>query len=375
VKLGLISYPLYLWHWPLLSCARILYPREPSPLALVGLLAAALILAWFTYRFVEVPIRTRAHQAGVAPRILSAAVVLLVLGAACAAGLIPARVRPTTAFVQSELALDRALRAATEEKPCASDIAVSAQLAPFCTLQEGAPGARTIVLWGDSHARAWSPAIFEIGRKRGLRVVLITHAACAPLLGVRSNDPDVDPACRELGLAEDVIKTIAALQPSQIYLTARWGIYAHGWRVHGRLQTRTHFHTQSAQGAADEASSQAALSARFLPTVHALAALAPVTLLRAVPTLELSFERGTERYPADFEPTLAEHRAREALSERLITLASQRILAVRVVDPASLLCQERCRATLPGMLAYSDDNHLTAQATRRFEAELETGLP
>jgi peptidoglycan/LPS O-acetylase OafA/YrhL len=374
VKLGLISYPLYLWHWPLLTFARILQPREPSPPALLGLLAAATTLAWLTYRFVEIPIRTRARRAGVASWILSVAGVLVVLGAACAAGLIPARVRPTTAFVRGELTLDRTLRAATEERPCAPDIAVSAPLAPFCTFVPGVPGGQTIVLWGDSHARAWSPVIFELGRKRGLRVVLITHAACAPLLGVRSNDPDVEEACRELGLADDVIKAITALEPSHIYLTARWGIYAHGWRVRGRLQTRTHFHTQSARGPADEASSQAALNARFLPTVQALTALAPVTLLRAVPDLELSFEQGTERAPADFEPTLAEHRAREAISDRLITRASQRFPTVRVVDPASLLCQERCRAALPGLLVYSDDNHLTAQAALRFEAELASAL-
>jgi hypothetical protein len=252
---------------------------------------------------------------------------------------------------------------------------VTARLAPFCTFAEGAPRGQTIVLWGDSHARAWSPVLFEIGRKRGLRVVLITHAACAPLLGVRSDDPDVDQACRELGLAEDVIQAITALEPSHLYLTARWGIYARGWRVHGRLQSRTHFHTQTARGPADEASSQAALNARFLPTVQALVALAPVTLLRVVPALDLSFEQGSERDPANFEPTLAEHRAREAISDRQITLVSQRFPTVRVVDPASLLCQERCRAALPGLLAYSDDNHLTAQATRRFEAELEPPLP
>jgi hypothetical protein len=141
------------------------------------------------------------------------------------------------------------------------------------------------------------------------------------------------------------------------------------------LQTRTHFHTQSASGAADEASSKAALQARFLPTVQALAALAPVTLLRALPNLALSYERGSERDPADFEPTLGEHRAREAISDRLITLASQRISNVSVVDPASLLCEQRCRGALPGLLVYTDDNHLTAQAAHRFEAQLQPILP
>ena len=56
VWFGLISYPLYLWHWPLLSLAEILQD-EPAP-ALRGVLALlAVALAWLTYRFVETPVR------------------------------------------------------------------------------------------------------------------------------------------------------------------------------------------------------------------------------------------------------------------------------------------------------------------------------
>ena len=56
VAIGLISYPLYLWHWPLFSFARILY-GEPSVAMLLGLILAALLLAWATYRFLEKPVR------------------------------------------------------------------------------------------------------------------------------------------------------------------------------------------------------------------------------------------------------------------------------------------------------------------------------
>jgi hypothetical protein len=58
VWVGLISYPLYLWHWPLLSFLRILSPDKPTTAVTVSVLAAAIILAWLTYRFVERPIRS-----------------------------------------------------------------------------------------------------------------------------------------------------------------------------------------------------------------------------------------------------------------------------------------------------------------------------
>jgi peptidoglycan/LPS O-acetylase OafA/YrhL len=57
VAIGLISYPLYLWHWPLLSFARILASQTPTVEVRLVLLALSFLLAYLTYRFVEKPIR------------------------------------------------------------------------------------------------------------------------------------------------------------------------------------------------------------------------------------------------------------------------------------------------------------------------------
>lgn len=57
VGIGLISYPLYLWHWPLLSFARILLGHPPPPAVALLLIVASLTLAWLTYHFIEKPVR------------------------------------------------------------------------------------------------------------------------------------------------------------------------------------------------------------------------------------------------------------------------------------------------------------------------------
>ncbi|HUK05798.1 MAG TPA: acyltransferase family protein, partial [Burkholderiales bacterium] len=57
VRVGLISYPLYLWHWPLLSFARIFERDEPSPALRGALVAASVALAWMTFAAIEAPIR------------------------------------------------------------------------------------------------------------------------------------------------------------------------------------------------------------------------------------------------------------------------------------------------------------------------------
>jgi len=57
VWFGLISYPLYLWHWPILSFIRILEPMPIGPMGRIGAIILAVALAWATYVLVEKPIR------------------------------------------------------------------------------------------------------------------------------------------------------------------------------------------------------------------------------------------------------------------------------------------------------------------------------
>lgn len=76
VSVGLISYPLYLWHWPLLSFSRIVTGREASLLLRIGAVALAMLLAWLTYRLVEKPIRFGPRRRQKALLLIAALVVL-----------------------------------------------------------------------------------------------------------------------------------------------------------------------------------------------------------------------------------------------------------------------------------------------------------
>ncbi|MDA9538521.1 hypothetical protein ACM41_20610 [Bradyrhizobium sp. CCBAU 21362] len=63
VFVGLISYPLYLWHWPLISYAYIIrLGKPPTPLMAATLVAISFLMAWATFRFIECPIRLGAHR-------------------------------------------------------------------------------------------------------------------------------------------------------------------------------------------------------------------------------------------------------------------------------------------------------------------------
>jgi peptidoglycan/LPS O-acetylase OafA/YrhL len=62
VAIGKVSFPLYLWHWPLLSILAIYTAGAPSALQRVLALFISLIFAWLTYRFLEQPIRKRVNK-------------------------------------------------------------------------------------------------------------------------------------------------------------------------------------------------------------------------------------------------------------------------------------------------------------------------
>jgi peptidoglycan/LPS O-acetylase OafA/YrhL len=79
VFVGLISYPLYLWHWPLLSFSRIVEGQTPSLLIRSSTVLISVVLAYLTYRLIERPIRFSNSMHGM-KRIAALCTLMLVFG-------------------------------------------------------------------------------------------------------------------------------------------------------------------------------------------------------------------------------------------------------------------------------------------------------
>src|ERR1700728_4617589 len=88
VAIGLISYSLYLWHWPLIVFAKYISFEPLSAASTASLLALSVVLAAFSWRYIEMPVRRRAVLQ-TRSRLLRAAaystVVIIGSGAVCAA--------------------------------------------------------------------------------------------------------------------------------------------------------------------------------------------------------------------------------------------------------------------------------------------------
>jgi peptidoglycan/LPS O-acetylase OafA/YrhL len=217
---GAISYPLYLWHWPLLSFAHNLVgDRLPVALAL-GLLLAATLLAYLTWRFVERPLGAayRSRPVTVAASLLAGLVLAGVIGGATRKTdgfpqRFPQSVRDVYSFYVRDGAHMLNEMACVEPNVQSRDTLENARekARSFFAGNNCAKPARldepTIVVVGDSHALHLISGLKTVYRDRA-NILLFSVTACEPLTAK-------GPARCE-ALNDEILRNIAALQPAAI---------------------------------------------------------------------------------------------------------------------------------------------------------------
>ncbi len=379
--LGLLSYPLYLWHWVVLAYARILIGQEPILPLKISLLIGSLFLAWLTYEFIELPLRfgstSKTTWARFKTMALGLGITLVGLTGLSIkySGGVPNRkiADEGEAAVLGRIKIDEGIRHAFPLAGCDYDSNIERTVTRFCASFGDQKAPRTIVVWGDSHSEAWAPAFYEIGREIGARVIVFSHRGCAPLIGTRRTDGVSDAKnCERFALANDVLASIQKLKPSHVFLVARWSLYNYGWLVQGTLQQATHYLITTEDGTATRETSQKALNEKIPATILALSEVAPLTVIRTVPVLKTYIDVGMSRAKDRFEPTAFSHREFERFTDEIINRGIQEARTrgkfVDAIDPAELLCdKQKCHAMLNMTVVYSDDNHLTAQGAFLFK--------
>lgn len=217
VLVGRISYPLYLWHFPLLVLARLQWGPSLSVPVTLALVGASVALAYGTYRLVELPVRSLAARGSWRPAALVAP-----LAAAGAAGLavflaggLPNRL-PTEMQQLSTVAFD--YKRAYRESRCFLQPWQGARAFRADCVDAG--DGKLLVLWGDSHAAHLYPGLALAARERRFRIAQLTASACPPLLDYRSS---ARPNCH--GINRAALTRVRALQPQTVVLSAQWERY------------------------------------------------------------------------------------------------------------------------------------------------------
>jgi peptidoglycan/LPS O-acetylase OafA/YrhL len=184
VGIGLISYSWYLWHWPLIALTRVVSAAPPTVWQLLVVVAASLILAWLSWRFIERPFRHPSKQpsngAVLVQYGMALAAVMGLSGAIYAANGLPQRMNPDVKRVEAILAESRG-------GPCLANYGDDRpSMSASCV---GAPVPR-IALLGDSHAAALGTAFRAAAAAHGHGFVQFTKASCPALLGATRAMPN-----------------------------------------------------------------------------------------------------------------------------------------------------------------------------------------
>ncbi len=198
VGVGLISYSLYLWHWPILSLAQYCSGDALAPVPKACLVAFAFVAATFSYFFVEQPFRRMPRTSRTLRRFAVASALCCVPGFVLLAGRgWPSRY-PVAARIEQE-AHSPSIATCT-----AQDGQSSPMTSGSCSFVKGHP---TIAIMGDSHAASLNRYLQSALESRGWSVAQFTKTSCPPLglVAPSSADRENCVAFNQTSLAE-VIK-------------------------------------------------------------------------------------------------------------------------------------------------------------------------
>lgn len=328
VGIGLISYSLYLWHWPLIVFTEYAIDSNVTGATRIAVLLASLALAWVSWRFVERPFRNARAFSRQRIFIMSGtgmAMAAMVAGLMLPLGGWSGRFSPqVNHFIAGHDDISPK-RAACLSKAIDGE-------RPECTF--GARAAPSVLVWGDSHGVELSWVLGQTLGRHGQAVMERTRGSCPPMIGYSvANDPGC--ALFNQGVLAQISQT-----PSirRVYLVAYW-----------------------AGGAYRQPRSPAMIDTTI---AQLQAAGKQVTLIGPIPTQPFDVPRHLAHAAAmgtvgnRGSTTLADHR--KAVSWLTDNYPRWRAKGVTIVDPLAVLADgDRTRLMMDGKPLYFDYHHLS----------------
>ena len=368
VFVGVISYSLYLWHWPIVTFARLAHVGALGPGDTTLVILASMLMAVLSFELVESPFRV--SQSRLARQyILSFGVAFSTLCAAAGLALFVAHGFPGR-FPESTQQL---IEANTQRKNdyhewCSNWKRQIGGLSDinFCSL--GAASAHKVMFWGDSHVQQLYPAIREIFERGGLRgraVVIAMAQGCSPTEHLNRPEP---------GYHCDAFSHFAMLRAQEPDIDAvyigfsappppRWTLCP---SVNGRCV-----------GTLSDEEVPGRVLQELAAHVHTLRARGKSVIVslpfpeydKSIPDLQIrnAVLRNIGRAAVATDITLPSVRSR-------VAAAAESSGAV-LFDPRASLCHGgECVTEVGGVSIYRDDGHIAASQVHIMEGELEAAL-
>lgn len=225
-QLGLISYPLYLWHWVVISFLYIYLGNAPTSPQLIGAIAFSVILATLTFLYIE-PIRYNQSKTLVLMLVLVAVAIALSGRYIYKNDGLPQRSH-LKYLQQYNIQFTRTPAKDPQcEQYVASFLGQKEKAFHYCRAEISGKS-KKIAIIGDSHAHAFFPGIADTAKKHGYDTLLFANSSCPPLEGFEwGKNPQQISKCQvSINQIMEIIKKDQQIK-SVIMLT-RGPVYIHG---------------------------------------------------------------------------------------------------------------------------------------------------
>ncbi|QAU33082.1 acyltransferase family protein [Janthinobacterium sp. 17J80-10] len=374
VWVGLISFPLYLWHWPLLSFARIVEGETPSRPIRVAAVVIAIVLGWLTYRFVEKPLRfgKGGQYKTFALLILMALVGIAGYGLHRQAGM------PSRAFAPQLDAYLKSIAVPEKSAECFEiPFAFEKRDNWFCRL--GAKGAAPkIFAYGDSHALSLVPALDKLGTEANIQIQFTGNSGCPPLLGIQSMrgaEWAKKYNCQKLN--SRIFEHVKNSRIDTVLLVARWTYYT------GSVTRPNEFNPVSMNESEESTVvfSKASFEHGLQETIAKYRSIGvKVFLVEDNPQQIYDPKDSLKKYrrPSDtlinrLSVSKTEHvNNQQSVSKLLKSFEGEMVKTINFDD---LLCtDEICPLVKDGQFLYSDDDHLSVTGALHIYPKLRQAL-
>ena len=333
--LGAISYPLYLWHWPALVLPSSALGRPLRIRESILCILLTIFLAHFTSKYIEQPIRHK-EIAGRTIYLFFAGTTIVSL----IAGLLIASTASSTINIAgTNLKFD--LNKVVEHPVVYRDgchVGYGDSESEDCTYGKR-DSKTTIVLYGDSHAAQWFPALEKLARDRGFALVSLTKSACPAVEAPRDNKGAFQNSdCNQW--RKNSVARIKQLQPDAV-ITSSFQYYA------------------PARGSSDRQTWWREGQVRLLKELRGT-------------SKHLIYIADTPRPARDIPNCLASRDSASCDTSKKTPV--QVISGFEVIDPTPWLCSRICPAIQDGYVAYRDGSHISVDAALALKAQLEAAL-
>lgn len=360
-KLGDWSYGWYLWHWPAIVFARVLWPDA----GYIAILAAGLSLvpAWASYRFIEQ--RFRNDQGITGARAARAALVCVALPALVASGLIVAAERTALGVTEPlgwyDLPDGR-------NAGCTLFNHDIANTWPDETCRTTVPSSKgTILVVGDQQADSASSGVIAAANELGYDTALWNRAGC-PMI---DRAPVHSPRCVEFH--QEVTSLVDRLEPTMIVIANRSTAYTTDAAPTLEIADRRGRRVEGPTARVDEwADGLRSFVTRMADRDIGVIVVGGVPEYgSAFPRDRLSVLRPSISVPMLSRVDVAKDRAEVVAAEREVV---DRLPTSRFVDPVPVLCSDVCRPEVSGVWWYYDDQHLTKTGSELLSGALRSAM-